>query len=59
MFCCYKRNSKEELSNSLKESDTVEKREFNIHNIIDQGEAIDRIKYYKEIIKTGNKKNKI
>ena len=30
---------KEKSINSLRESDTVEEREFNIHNIIDQGEA--------------------
>ena len=39
---------KEELLNSLRKSDTVEKSDFNIQNITDQGEAIERIK-------TGNK----
>ena len=46
---------KEELLNSSCESDTVEEQEFNIHNIIDQGEAIDIIKYYAGVIKAGNK----
>ena len=36
---------KEQLFNSMRESDTVEEREFNIHNIIDQGEAIDIIEH--------------
>ena len=43
---------KEELLNSLRESDTVKERKFNIQNIINQREAIDRIKRYEEIIKT-------
>ena len=47
---------KEEILYSLKKSDAVEEREFNIHNVIDQGEAIDIIKHYEEIIKMGNKK---
>ena len=47
---------KEELLNLLKESDIVDKQEFNIQNIIDQRETIDIIKRYEEIIKTGNKK---
>ena len=42
---------KEKLLNSLRESDTVEEQEFNMHNIINQGEAIDIIKHY-EIRKT-------
>ena len=42
---------KEKLLNSLRESDTVEEQEFNMHNIITQGEAIDIIKHY-EIRKT-------
>ena len=42
----------EELLNLLRESDTVKERKFNIQNIIDQREAIDIIKRYKEIIKT-------
>ena len=47
----------EELLTLLRESDTVEELEFNIRTIIDQGEAIDIIKHYEEIIKTENKKN--
>ena len=47
--------TKEELLNSLRESDTVEESDFNILNIIDQQEAIERIKHYDEILKTGNK----
>ena len=43
---------KEELLNSLRESNTVKERKFNIQNIINQREAIDRIKRYEEIIKT-------
>ena len=35
---------KDELLNSLRVSNTVEEREFNIQNIIDQREAIDIIK---------------
>ena len=60
-----KRNTetvKEELLNSLRESDTVEEKDFNIRKITDQREAIaiEIIKYFEEIIKTGNKKsNKI
>ena len=46
----------EKLLHLLRESDDVEDREFNIHNIIDQTEAIDIIKHYEEIIETGNKK---
>ena len=45
-----------ELLSSLRESDTVEKREFNIHNTINKGEAIDIIKHYKRIMMMGNKK---
>ena len=48
----------EKLLNLLKESDTVKEREFNIQNIIDQREAIDITKHYKEILKTGNKTQK-
>ena len=44
--------AKEELLNSFRESDTVEEREFNMQNIIDQREAIDIIKHYEEIVKT-------
>ena len=40
----------------MRKNDTVENREFNIHNIIDQGEVTDIIKRYEKIIKTGNKK---
>ena len=47
---------KEGLLDSLRESDIVEEREFNLHKIIDQREAIDIIKHNEEIIKTGNKK---
>ena len=60
-----KRNTetvKEELLNSLRESDTVEEKDFNIRKITDQREAIaiEIIKYFEEIIKTRNKKsNKI
>ena len=42
---------KEELLNSLEQSDTVEEREFNMQNLINQGEAIDIIKRYEEIRK--------
>ena len=42
---------KEELLNSLEQSDTVEEREFNMQNLINQGEAIDIIKHYEEIRK--------
>ena len=45
-----------ELLNSFRESDTIEERDFNIQNIIDQQEAIKRIKHCEEIIKTGDKK---
>ena len=48
----------EKLLNLLKEIDTVNEREFDIQNRIDQREAIDIIKHYKEIIKTGNKPQK-
>ena len=48
----------EKLLNLSKESDTVKEREFDIQNIIDQREAIDIIKHYKEIIKTGNETQK-
>ena len=34
----------------------MEEWEFKVQNIIDQREAIDIIKLYEEIIKTGNKK---
>ena len=36
----------------LRKSDTVEEQEFNIQHTIDQREAIDIIKRYKDIIKT-------
>ena len=36
---------KERLINSMSKSDTLKERELNIHNIIDQGEAIDIIKH--------------
>ena len=48
---------KKELLNSLRESDTVGQSYFDIQNIIDQQETIERIKHYQEIIKTGNKKD--
>ena len=47
---------KKELLNLLRERDIVEEREFNIHNIMEQGEDIDIIKHYEDLIKTGNKK---
>ena len=43
---------KEELLNVLRKSDTVEEQEFNMQHPIDQREAIDVIKRYKDIIKT-------
>ena len=39
----------------LRESDAVEESDFNIQNITDQREAIEKMKHYDEIIKTGNK----
>ena len=36
---------KEEILYLLRKSDTAEEREFNIHNVIEQGEAIDIIKH--------------
>ena len=54
-----KKYLKIELLNSLRESDTVEEREIDINNIIDQEEAIDIIKHYEEIIKMRNKKKTI
>ena len=36
---------KEDLLNSLSESDTVEESDFNIQNIIDQREAIERFRH--------------
>ena len=47
---------KEEILYLLRKSDTAEEREFNIHNVIEQGEAIDTIKHYEEVIKMGKKK---
>ena len=47
---------KKELLNSLKESDTVKERDFNIQKFIDQRETGNIIKHYEEIIKIGNKK---
>ena len=47
---------KEELLNSLRESDTVGQSYFDIQNIIDQQETIERIKHYQEIIKQETKK---
>ena len=48
---------KEKILNSLRESDTVEERYFNIQNMINQREVIEAIKHYEDIIKIGNKKN--
>ena len=36
----------------LSKSDTVEEKEFSMQNIIDQREAINIVKRYKEIMKT-------
>ena len=47
---------KEELLNSLRESDTVEEREFSIKNVIRQREATNLFKGYEELINTGNNK---
>lgn len=41
----------------VKENDTVEESDFDIKSIVDQNEAINKIKHYEEI-KTGNKDNK-
>ena len=41
----------------MRESDTVQESDFNIKNIIDQQEAIKRIKHYDVTIKTENKNN--
>lgn len=43
---------KEELLNLLSKSDTVEEKEFSMQNIIDQREAVNIVKPYKEIMKT-------
>ena len=40
---------KEELLNSLRESDTAEEQEFNIQSTIDQTEAIYIIRRYEEL----------
>ena len=40
---------------SLRENDTVEASDFDIKNVVDQKEAINKIKYYDKILKTGNK----
>ena len=48
---------KEKILNSLRESDTVEERYFNIQNMINQREVIEAIKHYEDIIKIGNRKN--
>ena len=48
---------KEKILNSLRKSDTVEERYFNIQNMINQREVIEAIKHYEDIIKIGNKKN--
>ena len=39
----------------MRESDIVEESVFDIRNIIDHREALERIKHYVEIIKTGNR----
>ena len=49
---------KEELLNSLRESDIVEEQEFSLKNVDDKREAVDIIKHYEEIIKAGNKQTK-
>ena len=43
---------KEELLKLLSKSDTVEEKEFSMQNIIDQREAVNIVKPYKEIMKT-------
>ena len=43
---------KEELLNSLRESDAVKEQEFNLQNIIDQREATGIIKRYEENVNT-------
>ena len=43
---------KEELLNLLSKSDTVEEKEFSMQNIIDQREAVNIVKPYKEIMET-------
>ena len=35
--------------------DTVEESDFDVKNFVDQREAINKIKHYDEVIKTGNK----
>ena len=47
---------KEELLDLLRGRNKVGECEFNIHNIINQGKAIDIIKHYEKIIKMGSKK---
>ena len=49
---------KEGFLNLLKESDTMEELQFNIHNMIDQRDVVNIIIHYEEIIRTGNKRNK-
>lgn len=49
---------KEGFLNLLKESDTMEERPFNIHNLIDQRDVVNIIIHYEEIIRTGKKKQK-
>ena len=46
---------KEELLNSLRESEAVEESDFDIKNITDQRETIEKIKRYDKIIKSGSK----
>ena len=46
---------KGELLNSLRESNAVEESDFDIKNITDQREAIEKTKHYDKIIKSGSK----
>ena len=49
------RKSEGRATKSLRESDIVEESVFDIRNIIDHREALERIKHYVEIIKTENR----
>ena len=49
---------KEQLLNSLREYDALEKPGLNIDNVTDPGEASTIINSYDEIIKTQNEKNR-
>ena len=46
---------KEELLKSLKENDAFKESDVDIKNIVDQKEAINKIKHYDEVIRKGNK----